>query len=177
MERDGLRRLRTALKEPDSHLERLRNLTELLMHSTLRKGGYHLHQRGAWRKRRKGNNTMGKQTHTEKVSQLTPEQIQAILDRAQQGDRTVLPELEQVLDQYPAIWQKTGDLAAQVLAAWVKLLAGSDLVLEESLRRTLLELRIELEGDAPSPLEKVLVQRVLACWLQAAQADAATAQT
>jgi hypothetical protein len=75
------------------------------------------------------------------------------------------------------VWQQAGDLAGQVQAAWIKIVASDNLLLEQSLRRQLEEMRQELEGGTASPLEKILIERIVACWLQAQQADAATAQS
>jgi hypothetical protein len=70
-----------------------------------------------------------------------------------------------------------GDLAAQALQAWVNLVAGEDLLLRESLARRLEALRRELLTPEASPLERILVGRVIACHLQAEYADALAAQT
>jgi len=51
-----------------------------------------------------------------------------------------------------------------------------DLLCKESLRRQLDEMRLELSGPNPTPLESLLIQRVLACWVQVHFADALAAQ-
>jgi hypothetical protein len=102
--------------------------------------------------------------------------LQALVARAQAGDRSVLPELQAALDHNPEIWRQVGDLALQAQASWLALLAGQDLLLHESVYRKLESLRAELSGTDPSPLEKLLVERVLACWLQTCFADATYAQ-
>jgi hypothetical protein len=102
--------------------------------------------------------------------------LQELVQRAQQGDTTVLPELKEALDADASIWQTYGDLAFQARAAWLSMLAGKDLLLYESVERKLDELRAELAGPDPSPLEKLLVERVAACWLQTMYADALYAQ-
>jgi hypothetical protein len=99
------------------------------------------------------------------------------VQRAREGDRTVLAELRRLLDQNPRLWQCHGDLAQQAEEAWLRLAAGQDLFLHESLCRKLRDLREELAGPDPSPLEKLLVGRVVACWLQVYYADAVYAQT
>jgi hypothetical protein len=48
--------------------------------------------------------------------------------------------------------------------------------MREALERKLQRLRTELSGPAPTPLESLLVDRILACWLQVNYADAAFAQ-
>lgn len=102
--------------------------------------------------------------------------LEELVCRAQRGDAAVLPELRQTLDADPTIWQAYGDLAAQAQAAWLSLLAGKDLLLAEAVRRKQEELRAELAGPEPSPLEKLLVERIVACHLQSLYADALYAQ-
>lgn len=59
---------------------------------------------------------------------------------------------------------------------WLDLVAGPDLLVAESVRCKLDEMKAELGGPSPGPLEVLLVERVLACWLQAHYADASYAQ-
>jgi hypothetical protein len=54
--------------------------------------------------------------------------------------------------------------------------AGSNLLLEMSLKRQLEAKRQELSGPSPSPLERCLVEQVVQCWLQTYHADAMCAQ-
>jgi hypothetical protein len=104
------------------------------------------------------------------------ERLRLLLRRAEQGDEAALPALGLALDAHPEIWQRYGDLGRQAEAAWVQLVCGPNLLLRESLSRKLEELRAELAGPSPSPLERLLVARVLACWLQVHYADTAYAQ-
>jgi len=97
--------------------------------------------------------------------------LKDLVDRAQQCDRSVLPQLRENLDNKPRLWQEYGDLAHQAQLLWLSQLAGKDVFLEESVRRKLDELRAQLAGTEPSPLEKLLVERILACWLQVHYAD------
>jgi hypothetical protein len=103
------------------------------------------------------------------------ERLRGLARRAQQGDRSVLPELRRALEADPSMWQRYGDLAAAAQQAWLDLLAGNDLLLHESVRRKQEELRAELAGASPSPLEKLLVERVVACWLQTMYSETAYA--
>jgi hypothetical protein len=105
-----------------------------------------------------------------------PAPLRELLQRAREGDYTVLPELKEALDADPTIWQTYGDLAFQARTAWLGLLAGKDLLLYQSVERKLDDQRAELAGPHPSPLEKLLVERVAACWLQTMYADALYAQ-
>jgi hypothetical protein len=92
-----------------------------------------------------------------------------VLEQASKGDTTVLPWLRRLLDDNPALWRQAGDLARHALDALVGLAAGDSLLLRESLSRKVAELKAEL---APAgPLERLLVERVAACWLAVNHAD------
>src|SRR5262245_50727317 len=104
------------------------------------------------------------------------ERLAELVQRAQQGDLTVLPLLREALEADPSLWQEYGDLAAQAQEAWLQLLAGTDYLLAESVRLKLGALRRELGTEGASPLEKLLIERVVACWLQTHYADALYAQ-
>jgi hypothetical protein len=74
------------------------------------------------------------------------------------------------------LWQTYGDLALQAEGALVRVAAGSNLLLAESLLFKLRELKAELGGASPSPLERLLIARVAATWLQTAYFDGLLAQ-
>jgi hypothetical protein len=94
-----------------------------------------------------------------------------MLTQARQGDRSVLPQLRAWLDSNPDYWRRAGDLGQVAESAWIALVASGDSVNEECVRRKLADMRRELAGSDPSPLEKILVDRVVLCWLQASYAD------
>jgi hypothetical protein len=102
--------------------------------------------------------------------------LRRLVQRAEEGDQAALPELRVALDANPWCWERYGDLGRQAQAAWLELLAGSNLMLHESTRRKAEQLRSELGGHEPSPLERLLVERVVSCWLQSSYADIAYAQ-
>ncbi len=173
LEREELRQLQQATVQAEGLSERLEKLADLLLHAVLCAAGCYLHQRGEWRPSRRKQTMPANQT----LRPLTAEQIQQVIERAERGDRTALPDLQCILDAYPQVWQQAGDLAAQVQAAWIKIVAGDNLLLEQAVQRQLQEMRQELDGGSASPLEKILIERIVACWLQTQQADAATAQS
>ena len=102
--------------------------------------------------------------------------IRDLLQRAEAGDQTVLPDLRCVLDTHPQLWQHLGDLARQAESAWLDRVAGANLLLRESVSRKQAELKAQLGDSSGSPLEKLLVDRVAACWLQLQYADYQAAQ-
>lgn len=97
--------------------------------------------------------------------------LQHLLTRAQQGDRSALPELRRILDQDRSLWVEFGNLALQAEAGLVKLAAGKDLLLAESIMRKQADLKIELAGGDPDPLVKALAERAAICHLQVAYFD------
>jgi hypothetical protein len=102
-------------------------------------------------------------------------ELRELVTKAKAGDASVLPRLREVLDDNPQIWQHTGDLEQVVVRAWTQLLAGDDPLTLEVLRRKAEALRAELEGDSPTPLERLLVGQVVSSWLEMSHAQAQVA--
>ena len=113
---------------------------------------------------------MARQTAHDMDSPYTP-QVRDLIGRAQHGDETALPELRELLDRTPGLWQQVGDIAKHVETAWVKLLAGNDLLTQECLHREAERRRTELLGDDPTPIERHLVETIVASWLQVKHAE------
>jgi hypothetical protein len=99
-----------------------------------------------------------------------------MVQRARGGDLEVLPQLRALLDTRPELWKHYGDLAIHAQQAWIERIGGSDLFVKEALGRQVQQLRNELTGPFPTPLEGLLADRIAACWLQVYHADLAAAQ-
>ena len=93
--------------------------------------------------------------------------LQRLVEQARAGDESVLPQLQRALDQHPEIWRHFGNLASHVQDEWVKMLAGSDLAMRESLLMKAQSMHAELEGPSPSRLEQLLCDAVVTTWLEA----------
>jgi hypothetical protein len=117
-----------------------------------------------------------KTDHANAIDQEALEHLQRIVQRAEQGDASVLPELRRALDEHPEAWRRCGDVALEAQEAWLQLVAGRNLLLHECVQRKLEQLNQELAGEDPTPLERLLVARVVAGWLQTEYADAAYAE-
>jgi hypothetical protein len=89
----------------------------------------------------------------------------------------LLEVLQRALDAHPEVWRRYGDLAARAREVWVRMAAGDNLLLRESLERRLAELEAELQPEGASPLEGILIGRVVASWLQVAHADLVASQS
>ena len=103
------------------------------------------------------------------------ERLQTLVQRAERGDKAALPELRVALDANPWVWRDYGHIGAHALTAWVRLITGPNLMAREALERALDGLWKELAGDDPSQVERLLVARILSCWLQVNHADGLTA--
>jgi hypothetical protein len=103
-------------------------------------------------------------------------ELRSLVARAKNGDRAVLPLLRQVLDENRCLWRLPGDVAVQAQAAWVKLIAGPNIHLRECVVRRVNELKGELAGQSPIPVESLLIERVVMAWLQLAYIEAREAQ-
>jgi hypothetical protein len=94
------------------------------------------------------------------------EDFAELVKRANAGDDTALAMMRKTLDSCPEIWQNVGDLAKHAQQAMVKLIAGDNKLVSESLLRKAAEMKTELSGPSPSKLEKLAVERIVACWLE-----------
>src|SRR3712207_4832764 len=93
------------------------------------------------------------------------EWAQVLLKRANEGEGPALVELRELCEGHPELWAGIGSLAAQAQASLIQAIAGQNTVVGEAIGRRAAELRRELAGPEPTPLERLLVSRIVACWL------------
>jgi hypothetical protein len=99
------------------------------------------------------------------------QELAGLLERAQAGDRSVLPQLRQFLDERPEVWRQAGDLGWHAREALLDLASAGGLLARESMARKMEELGAELGGPSPGPLERLLVERLVLSWAQCCLAD------
>jgi hypothetical protein len=101
-----------------------------------------------------------------------------VIVRADRGDQTALPAIRKFCEEDAefAITVLGGDLAECAERALVETITGKQLAVKEALLMKLNELRTELAGPNVSPIERLLVERTVACWLQMYHADVVAAQ-
>jgi hypothetical protein len=97
--------------------------------------------------------------------EATTEQLTALIRRADHGDTKAIRALHEIFDTQPSLWEDTGNLARHAEAALAWVAAGENPITDEAIRRKLAIMRRELAGPAPTPLERLLVERVVACWM------------
>ena len=88
-----------------------------------------------------------------------------VLKRANKGDEQALNELRPMLDAAPKLAAELGDLAKMTRDTWVDTIAGKQLALGEALRRKAAGLKRELSLPSDGPIEALLVDRIVVCWL------------
>lgn len=93
------------------------------------------------------------------------------LRRAESGDESTLPALRRLLREDNALVEIVGNPAAKHQRLVIDEAAGDDLVCREAMLRQLELLRCELSGEAPPPLERLLVERIVSCWLSLHDAE------
>jgi len=101
---------------------------------------------------------------------------QEIMDRARQGDRSILPQLRKILDDAPEITRKLGDLEQTARNAMLERIAGKHLVRQEAQSRFLDDLKAQIAGSAPTMLEELLASQIGLCWQHLRYAETIFAQ-
>jgi hypothetical protein len=96
--------------------------------------------------------------------------ILTLIARAEAGDKAAIRALRPLINQAPGAWEMAGNLATRAENALVSVAAGKDEILREALTRKLATLREELGGA--TALERLLVERLVACWLNVYYIDA-----
>ena len=94
-----------------------------------------------------------------------PADLADFMRRAESGDESTLPALRRLLHEDSALVEAAGNLAGKHQRAVIEHAAGADLVCREAILRHLERLRGELSGDDVPPLERLLVERIVSCWL------------
>ncbi len=103
--------------------------------------------------------------------------LRELVARANNGNRNAIRHLRRFLDANPQVWQRAADIALDAEASWIELIAGTNRLVDESVRRQLAAMRDELAGPHPTRLERLLVQQITTTWLATTQADMQAAST
>ena len=99
------------------------------------------------------------------------ERLGRLLPQANDGDPAALAALRAALDGAPGLWRRIGDLAGVAEASLIDKATGGNSVVGEAIERELGAVRRALLGPAPTPLERLLVDRVALCWLYLAYVE------
>jgi len=102
--------------------------------------------------------------------------LRAVVELVKRGHRDWLPRLRELLREEPEMWQYIGDLAHQSRRSWIELAGGQNDLLKESAAIYAEERVKEMAGDNPTPLEKLLSERIVAHELRVLYFEASEAQ-
>jgi hypothetical protein len=91
--------------------------------------------------------------------------LRDLIDRAQDGDKEVLSVPRKVLDEAPRV-ARIIDLAKNVERSIIEKMSGDDVFTQEAIPRNLKAMKREIAGENPSPLERLLAERITVCWLE-----------
>jgi hypothetical protein len=110
----------------------------------------------------------------EALSEDERRKLTRLLDRAQAGDTKALDELRPILDK-TGLWDYVGDLGRRVQELWLEAITSRNKLVREAYERKADQMRRELLAVGDSPLERLLVDRILLTWIQVCHADSACA--
>jgi hypothetical protein len=107
------------------------------------------------------------------TSPQVPDQarVKELVDRGHAGDLTVLPALRELFNNNPGFAAEVGSLVRHAEQSLLLLAAGKSLTLREAISRQVAELRERLAATARSELERLLVDRIVLCWMQVYYCD------
>ncbi len=147
----------------------------LVVGLALEAAGFRQHHRGEWRRTRMAKKTLDMPATLEAPPPATRGEILDVMARSRKGDAGALRRLRELfaVDRDRMIRATGGELAVQVEHSLVAKFSGDgkDPLWEETLRRKMEDLRAELGGSNPSPIERLLAERVALCWLDAHHCD------
>jgi hypothetical protein len=94
------------------------------------------------------------------------DKLRGLSEKAEAGDRGAREELKQaLLESSPAIITRASDVSRKSQPLIIAVAAGGDPLTEYALSVRLDMMRAELAGENPTPLEALLVERVVSAWI------------
>ncbi len=163
---EALQAERAALDDEDREQAGRFDWIESVARQAIESAGYHRHNRGPWRRRRMTGSIA---TIPDPIGETPASraEIADVLKRVQNGDTTAGARLREMIAADPGRMLEVsgGNLAGQVERAMVARMAQWNPIWAETLPPKLDALRLDLGGADPSPIERLLVERVVACWL------------
>ncbi len=95
---------------------------------------------------------------------LVGKELKVIITKACEGDKSVLPQIREIFTD-PAKVEAVGNIITKAQSAIMERFIGKDILQREAIILKMESLRGALNGTNANPLEELLVERVLSCWL------------
>lgn len=107
-------------------------------------------------------------TKEEKEALLnTVERLKELVEKAGKGDNKPLPEIRKILEESPDLAWQIMDVGKYTEYHHTKMMVKEEgFGKKEVLSNQLAAMREEIAGDNPSPLERLLAERIVLTWLQ-----------
>jgi hypothetical protein len=98
------------------------------------------------------------------------------LRRAQNGDESAVPTVKRLMERFPRLAVEAGDMGRIAELTLVDQIAGDNRLFAEGIRACIANLRSEVAGPTPTPLEELLASSVALSWLEACNVSTRFAQ-
>jgi hypothetical protein len=98
------------------------------------------------------------------IEQDSFHRLQELSQWVKAGDDSAMAEIRGILDGNDALWRQLGDVETTTEAMLIEFAEGTA-ASKESVRRNVAAMKQSLLGEQPTPLERMAVGRVVACWL------------
>jgi len=104
---------------------------------------------------------------TSTPTSLLDEERQRLLEQANAGDEAAFNTLREALPPgaLDAVLTEMGELASRTRRALVRLSAGDSELEQKAVESAAQELRSRLAGNGASALERLLIERIVCCWI------------
>jgi hypothetical protein len=94
--------------------------------------------------------------------------LDELAKKVEEGEEGAMPALRKILEENPDLAWRLANFARAAENVLLKQLTRSkdNSVTEVAMRRQFAAMREEIAGDDPSPLERLLAERIVATWIQ-----------
>jgi hypothetical protein len=162
---------RAELAETDALLADYCNSIQVVFHAAMKSAGFHQH-RWSWRKRRmsrrNGNEIrLVNEQPDRDWADLSPAERQDLLRRANDGDESTARSIRAWLATAEPVTLRSlmGDLSQRCVDLIAQNQSDNNVLVREAITEHAARLRRQLAGEAPNPLEALLVERIVVCWV------------
>lgn len=115
--------------------------------------------------------TNGAEGLTVRKSEWTSAELDGLIERAQQHDASAMEELTRALQQHPELEVALSAIGEHITRFLLQATAPENLLMRALWPKRLEEMRRELAGPKPTPLERALVERIVTCYLAVSLAE------
>jgi flagellar motor switch protein FliM len=92
--------------------------------------------------------------------------LSALIDKAEEGDKEAKRELRAaVRSSSEEVIARVSDIASDYRAILAKTASGGDALMLEGLKAYMFQMEDNLLGGNPTPLEALLAERIVSCWM------------